>query len=149
MFAWKYLIVILNTWKFYLFYFKKNRVLVKVHIYCIIFVWNLCRILVQHLICPMVLTFYGTNLKVDLGHTIEKWFSLFKVDLFQITNLNEYYIPYGKEIIYGFFKLSKNIKIFTMLPYLFHFFFEEYLFHIIQNSNDVWRSWNYLRVVYP
>ena len=83
---------------------------------------------------------FGTNLKVDLGHTIEKWFSLLKIDLFHITNLNEYYIPYGKEIIYGFFKLSKNIKIFTMLPYLFH---------IIQNSNDVWRSRNYLRVVYP
>ena len=33
---------------------------------------NFCIILVQHLICPMVLTFYDTNLKVDLGHTIEK-----------------------------------------------------------------------------
>ena len=83
---------------------------------------------------------YGTNPKVDLGHTIEKWFSLFKIDLFHITNLNEYYISYGKEFIYGFVKLSKNIKIFTMLPYLFH---------IIQNSNDVWRSRNYIRVVYP
>ena len=84
---------------------------------------------------------YGTNLKVDLGHTIEKWLSLFKIDLFHITNLNEYYIPYGEEFIYGFVKLSKNIKIFTILPFIY--------FILIQNSNDVWRSRNYLRVVYP
>ena len=33
---------------------------------------------------------------------------------FYSTNLNEYYVPYGKEFVYGFVKLSKNIKIFTM-----------------------------------
>ena len=45
----------------------------KIHVYCIILVRNL-----------YLKTIYGVYFKVDLGQNIEKWFSPFKTDPFQI-----------------------------------------------------------------